>query len=53
VNRKTQKQEQYIEILEKSQQLKFRMPTDENISIKCERGFKPFSHYFFTESEVQ
>ena len=25
----------------------------ENISIKCERGFKPFSHYFFTESEVQ
>nr|DAZ42037.1 MAG TPA: hypothetical protein [Caudoviricetes sp.] len=27
--------------------------TNENISIKCERGFKPFSHYFFTESEVQ
>ena len=26
---------------------------NENISIKCERGFKPFSHYFFTESEVQ
>ena len=29
------------------------MGTPENISIKCERGFKPFSHYFFTESEVQ
>lgn len=25
----------------------------ENISIKCERGFTPFSHYFFTESEVR
>ncbi|WP_337767519.1 hypothetical protein, partial [Gemmiger formicilis] len=27
VNKKTQKQKQHIEILEKSQQLKFRMPT--------------------------
>ena len=32
MNRKTQKQEQYIEILEKSQQLKFRMPTEIRIS---------------------
>ncbi|MBS4912162.1 MAG: hypothetical protein KH007_13585, partial [Subdoligranulum variabile] len=28
VSKKTQKQEQHIEILEKSQQLKFRMPTE-------------------------
>ncbi len=28
-------------------------PRPENISIKCERGFTPFSHYFFTESEVR
>ena len=27
--------------------------TSENIRIKCERGFTPFSHYFFTESEVR
>ena len=32
VSRKTQKQEQHIEILEKSQQLKFRMPTEIRIS---------------------
>ena len=32
MNRKTQKQEQHIEILEKSQQLKFRMPTEIRIS---------------------
>ena len=32
VNKKTQKQEQHIEILEKSQQLKFRMPTEIRIS---------------------
>ena len=28
MNKKTQKQKQHIEILEKSQQLKFRMPTE-------------------------
>lgn len=27
--------------------------SNENITIKCERGFTPFSHYFFTESEVR
>ena len=32
VNKKTQKQKQHIEILEKSQQLKFRMPTEIRIS---------------------
>ena len=32
MNKKTQKQEQHIEILEKSQQLKFRMPTEIRIS---------------------
>ena len=32
VSKKTQKQEQHIEILEKSQQLKFRMPTEIRIS---------------------
>ena len=36
-----------------SQQQTFGFANRENISIKCERGFKPFSHYFFTESEVQ
>ena len=32
MSKKTQKQEQHIEILEKSQQLKFRMPTEIRIS---------------------
>ena len=32
MNAKTKKQEQHIEILEKSQQLKFRMPTETRIS---------------------
>jgi len=43
----------YYKMLQSICQFDVRFQTTENISIKCERGFKPFSHYFFTESEVQ